>query len=192
MSVEGWVRWCRSRGALAWTIAAVFSFLVCSWLDRSGGCEYVSYEDGVLLPINLPFKLDTHAQRVAYATLLDVLGVVTPPLMGVTLVLLGGVLWSHAMGSARIAFLPTLVTLFAAVLLLADGALGLTWSTLLADTPAWVSNASLVVGAWVRPVAFASLLLVALGFLALLVRVFQVHVLRPSRAFDKSRGSQVG
>jgi hypothetical protein len=41
MSVEGWVRWCRSRTAWVWTIAAVVPTLLCAWLDRSGSDFYI-------------------------------------------------------------------------------------------------------------------------------------------------------
>ncbi|MFY0569918.1 hypothetical protein ACN28E_39655 [Archangium lansingense] len=142
MSVEGWVRWCRSRTARVWTINTF-----------------------------------THA-KAAYAALLQVLAFVTPPLMGLTLVLLVGVLWSRAIRSARLVFLPTLLALFAAMMLASRVVIHALWAAHMPDPPAWIIEFSMDMGPWRRAAFLGGLWLVVLGGVALLIRAFRVHVLR--------------
>ncbi|AKI98923.1 Hypothetical protein AA314_00550 [Archangium gephyra] len=172
------MRWCRGRTAWVWTVAAVVPTLLCVWLDRSGSDFYIGYGDGIALPANLPFPLHTHAQRAAYARLLPVLEVVTPSLVGVSLVLLVGVLWSRAIAAARLAFLPTLVAFFAAMSLLSKAVISSLWMAILPDAPVWLTDVHLEMEPWWRGAYVSGLCLMALGVVALLLRAFRVHVLR--------------
>src|SRR5512140_3811438 len=116
-----WVNRLRKRSALFGAVAALVLCTVASWLNPASD-EYLSYGNGVSLPIGIPFHPDTPAQAAAYLRLLHVLYVVEPPLQGLTLVLLAGVLWSRVVRQERIVLALLLVPAFTAVLLLAEGA----------------------------------------------------------------------
>ena len=169
MSVEGWARWCRSRRARVWTINILVLTFVCAWLDRSGSDVEIVSEVGSQLPSPL---------RTAHAGLFHVLAVVTPPLMGLTLVLLVGVSWSRAIRPARWVFLPTLLALLAAMTELSQVFIYLSWAAHMPDPPAWIVEFSMDMLPWRRLAILGGLCLVAVGGAALLIRAFRVHVLR--------------
>lgn len=116
MRVERQVEWLRSRAAVLWLAASLVACFVTGRLSPEG-CESIAFEgEGISLPADLPWMPRTYAQRLFYARLLEVLGVVKPPLFGLTLVLLVGVLWSRVVRPARVTLALLVVPVLATAL----------------------------------------------------------------------------